>query len=81
MATASTIPATKLSKVTQFYYNRLSTLKGWRVKEPCVAPSEDPQEEFFGLVLEKEGEPVEKVLWFLLDDEGNGPGSFEIDIQ
>lgn len=33
---------------------------------------------FFGLVLAKDGVKKDKVIWFLRDDEGNGPGSFDI---
>ena len=34
------------------------------------------EEGFFGLEIRKGDK--EYILWFLCDDEGNGPGSFEI---
>ena len=56
-----------------FYLGKLTQLNGYTVKNPVKTG--DGQ--FFGLLLKKKGSP-DKVVWFLQDDEGNGPGSFEI---
>ena len=61
-----------MNKVTKFYTEQLSQLVGSKVKSVV-----NDGKGFFGLEIifpNKE----EKVIWFLQDDEGNGPGSFEI---
>lgn len=57
-----------------FYTDRLSPLVGAKV----TAVVSDPEGEFFGLSLTLPG-GNRKTLWFLSDDEGNGPGSFDIE--
>lgn len=56
-----------------YYINKLSKLNGYTIECPVI----DESEEFFGLVLVNAQRDV-KTLWILRDDEGNGPGSFEI---
>jgi len=55
-----------------FYTEKLSVLSGGVI----VGPMKDHEEEFFGLQIKKDGKLL--ALWILSDDEGNGPGSFEI---
>ena len=55
-----------------FYVKILNELRGFKI----LGGVKDRGEEFFGLKVEKNGDA--KVIWFLMDDEGNGPGSFEI---
>lgn len=56
-----------------FYCKELQPLMDGKV----VNTAQDPEGEFFGLVIEL---PTgkQKILWILQDDEGNGPGSFDI---
>ena len=56
----------------QFYLKQLEPLVDGKIVGFC----RDERGEFFGLrISTKKGETN---LWFLRDDEGNGPGSFEI---
>ena len=57
----------------QFYLKQLNQLVGGKI----INLISDQEEEFFGIVVRKEDGEMVKV-WFLKDDEGNGPGSFEI---
>jgi len=61
-----------MNKQTKFYTEQLSQLVGSKIKSVV-----NDGKEFFGLelIFPNKGE---KILWFLRDDEGNGPGSFEI---
>ena len=62
---------------TDFYVKQLSQLNGWTVGGPVVSPPDELLgDRFFGLAPTKNG--ASKILWILRDDEGNGPGSFEI---
>ncbi len=61
----------------KFYLNQLKQLIGAEV----VGLVSDQGGEFFGLQFRREGDKKSKVLWFLSDDEGNGPGSFSIRVQ
>lgn len=57
-----------------FYLEQLMPLVGATI----TGGVNDPDGEFFGLELTlKSGE--KKTLWFLSDDEGNGPGSFSLE--
>ena len=62
--------------MTEFYTDQLSQFAGWRVVAAVSSPPDDFGDEYFGLEL-KNG-PHIRIVWFLRDDEGNGPGSFEI---
>lgn len=61
----------------RFYLEQLKQLIGAEV----VGLVSDESNEFFGLQFRREGEKKPKVLWFQSDDEGNGPGSFSIEVQ
>jgi hypothetical protein len=58
---------------TKYYLAQLNTLVGGKVT--AVATDED--EEFFGLQITMP-DGTRRTILFLSDDEGNGPGSFEI---
>jgi hypothetical protein len=62
-----------------FYLNQLRCLVGGRVTGLArTGPTENGfEEEFFGLVIILP-DGSSKTLILLSDDEGNGPGSFEI---
>lgn len=64
---------TKKEKQNEFYLKQLHQLVGGKI----IGLAEDPKHEFFGLVVRNRGE--QSICWFLMDDEGNGPGSFEIE--
>ena len=53
-----------------YYTDRLEKLVGGKIVGVVT------DEEFFGFVVQVRNKRV--VLWFLQDDEGNGPGSFEL---
>jgi len=57
----------------RFYVDQLSKLVGYKVSGILS----DKDDEFFGLTLRGPSGDW-KALWFLQDDEGNGPGSFAI---
>jgi hypothetical protein len=59
----------------EYYTNILSKLSG-SVIERAVT---DKEGEFFGLQVKT---PLgnREIIWFLMDEEGNGPGAFEIQI-
>jgi len=68
----------KPSKQTRFYINKLKPLRGFIVCGFTYDATSDPTEEqHYGIILKDRSEN-KKVLWLLRDDEGNGPGSFEI---
>ena len=56
----------------KFYVDKLDELKGYVIHGGVT----DQNEEMFGLLISLAGE--RKVLWILMDDEGNGAGSFDI---
>lgn len=57
----------------QFYLDRLKPLVGGTV----VGLATDKDGEFYGIQVKgKDGKT--RIMWILCDDEGNGPGSFEI---
>ena len=58
--------------LSKFYIKQLEQLVGGRV----VGCAKDTQEGFLGLVVKTKA--GKRIVWFLCDDEGNGPGSFEI---
>ena len=55
-----------------FYLNKLEPIMGGEV----VGGFKDKDGEFFGLRIENNNRKYN--LWLLSDDEGNGPGSFEL---
>lgn len=60
---------------TDFYLQQLQPLVGAKIVGLAHADGEN--DEFFGLIVELPNKE-RKVIFFLRDDEGNGPGSFEI---
>lgn len=58
-----------------FYLQQLQPLVGAKIVGLARADGEN--DEFFGLIVELPNKE-RKVIFFLRDDEGNGPGSFEI---
>ncbi len=62
----------EMDKVTKFYVTKLSELAGGTIESACHTP-----DGYFGLVV-KMPNKSKKNLFILRDDEGNGPGSFEI---
>lgn len=62
-----------MNSAQEFYCRRLAALTGGTITGPAATP-----DGFVGLaVCGKDGKT--RILWILQDDEGNGPGSFEID--
>ena len=57
----------------QFYIDKLTPLVGGKI----IATISDKEGEFFGLLIKPEKGKA-RALWLLSDDEGNGPGSFEL---
>ena len=65
------------SKVTEFYLKQLSNLIGGKITQVATTEADESGDEFFGLVVTMPNGKSKTVL-ILRDDEGNGPGSFEI---
>ena len=67
-----------VSDTTNFYLEKLAVLVGGTVTGAVRSGVDETLgDEYFGLkIMGKDGKA--KVLWLLSDDEGNGPGSFEI---
>lgn len=64
--------------MSNYYANRLAELAGATIVGAALSPKDEFGDEFFGLELvTSEGKKL--VLWILRDDEGNGPGSFELE--
>jgi len=61
------------NKTTQFYLKQLEVLVGGKV----IGLVHDEAEEFYGVRIQKKDGTI-VAMWILQDDEGNGPGSFEI---
>jgi hypothetical protein len=61
---------------TKFYLDQLRPLVGGKIIRLAIC-DDDEEEEYFGLVISMPNGKT-KTLIFLRDDEGNGPGSFEI---
>jgi hypothetical protein len=60
----------------EFYLEQLAQFVGWKVTGVAKAPLDEFGDAYFGLVLTKSA--AKRIVWFLRDDEGNGPGSFEV---
>ena len=63
--------------MNNFYTDQLKKLIGYRITGIAL----DHEGEFFGLIVKKGREKRETIIWFLKDDEGNGPGAFDIQRQ
>ena len=59
---------------TDFYFEKLKPLVGRKI----IGLVQDPDGEFFGVTVEAGNNQSAQHVFFLQDDEGNGPGSFEI---
>ena len=57
-----------------YYLDQLGKLVGGKIVG--VAKDDSGDEDFYGLIVEKGKK--KRAIFFLRDDEGNGPGSFEI---
>ena len=68
-----------VSDTTNFYLEQLAVIVGGTVTGTVRSGVDETlDEEYFGLkIMGKDGKS--KILWLLSDDEGNGPGSFEIE--
>jgi hypothetical protein len=64
------------TNATDFYLKQLSPLIGCKVTG-LVRTGDEDDEEFFGIVFTAPN-GKKRTLLFLRDDEGNGPGSFEL---
>ena len=62
---------------TDFYLKQLSQLLGGRITQLARSGKDEFGEEVVGFVVTMP-DGKQKTLLFLRDDEGNGPGSFEI---
>jgi hypothetical protein len=60
---------------TKFYLDQLEKLVGATIVGTCIEGSEEG--DFFGITIKLPGGKI-KHLILLSDDEGNGPGSFEL---
>ena len=71
----------KLASTTKFYLDKLGELQGGVIDGVTFDPTDSGWDgwdtQFFGLIVKLPNDK-RKVVWFLRDDEGNGPGSFEI---
>lgn len=66
-----------MPNMTKFYLDQLDPLVGGQITGLVRTGEDEFGDEFYGLtILCKDGN-VRRVI-FLSDDEGNGPGSFEI---
>ena len=65
-----------MNNTTRFCTEQLTDLVGCRIVGVAHTPPDDFGDEFVGLICKRNGR--EKIVYFLRDDEGNGPGSFEI---
>ena len=64
-------------KKTQFYLDKLSALQDGKIVGVAYDPSDPHMDPIVGLRIMMPG-GKEAILWILRDDEGNGPGSFDI---
>lgn len=62
---------------TQFYLDRLKPLIGGVIEHAVRTGEDDFGDEFFGLSIKCRDGQIRHMM-ILADDEGNGPGSFEI---
>lgn len=62
---------------TAFYVNKLKPFIGGEITDTVITGMDDFGDEYFGFSI-RLTDGSEKVILFLRDPEGNGPGSFEI---
>ena len=55
-----------------FYVNQLQPFVGRKISRVVTTPIDEWGQQYFGLRI------GDKIIWFYSDDEGNNPGSFEI---
>lgn len=60
----------------KFYLDKLAQFVGGRIIGTVNSEPNEFGDQFFGLQIRTNGKT--QYLWFLGDDEGNGPGSFDI---
>ena len=60
-----------------FYIKQLVQLVGAKVTKEIVTPPDEFGDQFFGLQFQLP-DGTERELLILRDDEGNGPGSFDL---
>jgi hypothetical protein len=65
------------NKHTQFYLDQLKPLVGGVIEVAVRTDVDEFGDEFFGLAIRCKDGAVRRLI-ILADDEGNGPGSFEI---
>jgi len=65
------------NKHTQFYLDQLKPLVGGAIEGTVRTDGDEFGDEFFGLAIRCKDGAVRRLI-ILSDDEGNGPGSFEI---
>ena len=63
-----------INRQQEFYCRKLGDLAGGTIIGTAAAP-----DGFFGLVIRAQ-DGVKRILWILQDDDGNGPGSFDIEV-
>lgn len=67
-----------MNSATDFYLKQFRPLVGGTISALArTGPDEDESDEFFGFVVTLPDGSTRTIL-LLSDDEGNGPGSFEI---
>lgn len=62
---------------TDFYLKQLKQLVGGKITNLARSGASDGDDEFFGIVVTMP-DGKQKTLLLLSDDEGNAPGSFEL---
>lgn len=63
---------------TDFYLEKLTRVVGAKVTGLVRSGKDDGLDEFYGLSLVAD-DGQKFTLWLLCDDEGNGPGSFDLE--
>ena len=63
-----------------FYVKELKKVAGWTISNAVRTPKGvENIDDCFGIELTSPDKKKTVVMWILADNEGNGPGSFEID--
>jgi hypothetical protein len=67
-----------MNEKTKFYAKQLEPLINGTIQKIAHSQVDEFGNQFFGLIIHTaNGKDV--TLWFLSDDEGNAPGSFDLD--